>query len=108
MAIDFLPKGDNEWAWNCRILQQSIYVIGSGGSRKVYKVVLGNGQLVDVKKLGWGEVKDDALHDHGYKIEVQLWIEQLFTYSLSYLICTKHSCANWNNLWCQMQYKWSN
>jgi hypothetical protein len=49
-----------------------IYVIGRGGSRKVYKVVFGNGQLVDAKKLGWGEVKGDALHDHGFKIEVQL------------------------------------
>jgi hypothetical protein len=49
-----------------------IYVIGSGGSRKVYKAVFGNGQLVDVKKFGWGEVKGDALHEHGFKIKLQL------------------------------------
>jgi hypothetical protein len=47
-------------------------VIRSSGFRKVYKVVFCNGQLVAVKKLGWGEVKGDALHDHGFKAEVQL------------------------------------
>ncbi len=47
-------------------------VIGIGGSRKVYKVVLCNGQPTAVKKLGWGEVKGDALYDHGFKAEVQL------------------------------------
>jgi hypothetical protein len=69
-------------------------VIGSGGSGKVYKAVLGNGQPVAVKKLGWGEMKGDALHDHGFRAEVQLRIEKLLTYSLSYLIGTKHSCAD--------------
>jgi hypothetical protein len=47
-------------------------VIGSGGSGKVYKAVLGNGQPVAVKKLGWGEMKGDALHDHGFRAEVHL------------------------------------
>jgi hypothetical protein len=46
-------------------------VIGSGGYRKVYKAVLGNGQHVVVKNLGWGEVKGDALHDHGFRAKVQ-------------------------------------
>jgi hypothetical protein len=49
-------------------------VIGSGGSGKVYKAVLGNGQAVAVKKLGWGESKPAgdhaAVHDHGFKAEV--------------------------------------
>jgi hypothetical protein len=47
-------------------------VIGSGRFKKVYKAVLCNGQPVVVKKLGWGEVKGDALHDHGFKVKVQL------------------------------------
>jgi hypothetical protein len=47
-------------------------IIGSGGSGKVYKAVLGNGQLVAVKKLGWGETKGEALHDHGFKAEVTI------------------------------------
>jgi hypothetical protein len=32
-----------------------------------------------VKNLGWGEVKGDALHDHGFKVEVQVWIEKKIT-----------------------------
>lgn len=45
-------------------------VIGSNGYGKVYKAILGNGQHVVVKNLGWGEVKGDALHDHGFRAEV--------------------------------------
>jgi hypothetical protein len=41
---------------------------GSSGFRKVYKAVFCNGQPVAVKKLRWGEVKGDALHDHGVKV----------------------------------------
>jgi hypothetical protein len=50
----------------------SYNVIGSGGYGKVYKAIHGNGQHVVVKNLGWGEVKGDALHDHGFKVEVQV------------------------------------
>lgn len=46
-------------------------VIGSGGSGKVYKVVLPNGDCVAVKKL-WTAKKDELLlHDYGFKSEVE-------------------------------------
>ncbi|GAV61599.1 Pkinase domain-containing protein/LRR_1 domain-containing protein/LRRNT_2 domain-containing protein/LRR_4 domain-containing protein/LRR_8 domain-containing protein [Cephalotus follicularis] len=54
-------------------------VIGSGASGKVYKVVLGNGEAVAVKKL-WGGVKKDIqtgdiekgqVHDDGFQAEVE-------------------------------------
>jgi Leucine-rich repeat (LRR) protein len=49
-------------------------VIGSGGSGKVYKVVLPNGDSVAVKKL-WTAKKDELLlHDYGFKSEVKpIW-----------------------------------
>ncbi|KAJ6826748.1 receptor-like protein kinase HSL1 [Iris pallida] len=51
-------------------------VIGSGASGKVYKVVLGSGEAVAVKKL-WGSAKKDVecpdrnLYDDGFEAEVE-------------------------------------
>lgn len=44
-------------------------LIGSGGSGKVYRATLSNGDSVAVKKL-WGVKKDENSHDHGFKTQV--------------------------------------
>jgi hypothetical protein len=61
-------------------------VIGMGASGKVYKIILGNGQTVAVKKLiNW--IKDETPIDSGFKAEVRLYsIHRAFIYiSIIYL-----------------------
>eukprot|EP01018_Ginkgo_biloba_P002119 Gb_02803 [translate_table: standard] len=45
-------------------------VIGSGGSGKVYKATLGNGETVAIKRL-WSTGKTEACNDNGFKAEVE-------------------------------------
>ncbi|GMI78590.1 HAESA-like 1 [Hibiscus trionum] len=52
-------------------------VIGSGASGKVYKVVLGNGDTVAVKKLNRGVKKDDSLSTDTERDEFEIEVEML-------------------------------
>ncbi|KAL4273421.1 hypothetical protein GQ457_13G019120 [Hibiscus cannabinus] len=52
-------------------------VIGSGASGKVYKVVLGNGDTVAVKKLNRGVKKDDSVSTDTERDEFEIEVEML-------------------------------
>lgn len=63
-------------------------LIGAGGSGKVYRTTLTNGDSVAVKRL-WGVKKNDRNNDHGFMTEVRTLATMRHRHIVKLLCCCR-------------------